>query len=145
MAELVHAPIDSGQLARAAARPSCGAIAQFLGTTRDHHAGRRVTSLTYEAYEPMALAALESIESAAVARFEITTCHIVHRLGEVPLKEASVVVTVASAHRAAAFEACRWAMDELKRSAPIWKRERFEEGDSAWVEGTPLADGPRTP
>ncbi len=143
MAELVHAPIDAGLLARAAARPDCGAIAQFLGTTRDHHAGRRVTSLTYEAYEPMALAALASIEAAAIARFGIATCHIVHRLGEVPLAESSVAVTVASAHRAAAFDACRWAMDELKRSVPIWKRETFEEGDAAWVEGSPLEDGPR--
>ena len=142
MAELVHAPIDSGLLARAAARPDCGAIAQFLGTTRDHHAGRRVMSLTYEAYEPMALAALASIEAAAIARFEIVTCHIVHRLGEVPLAESSVAVTVAAAHRAAAFDACRWAMDELKRSVPIWKRETFEEGDAVWVEGTPLGVRP---
>lgn len=144
MAELVHAPIDSGRLAREAARPDCGAIAQFLGTTRDHLAGRRVTSLAYEAYEPMALVALEAIEAAAVARFEIATCRIVHRLGAVPLTETSVAVIVASPHRAAAFDACRWAMDELKRTVPIWKREIFEDGDSAWVEGTPLAVKPRT-
>ena len=144
MAELVHAPIDAGLLARAAARPDCGAIAQFLGTTRDHHAGRRVTSLTYEAYEPMALAALASIEAEAVTRFGVAACGIVHRLGEVPLTETSVAVTVASAHRAAAFDACRWAMDELKRTVPIWKRERFEDGDSEWVEGAPLGGGPST-
>jgi len=143
VAELVRAPIDSGRLAREAARPDCGAIAQFLGTTRDHIGGRRVTSLAYEAYEPMALVALESIEAAAVERFEIATCRIVHRLGDVPLTETSVVVIVASAHRAAAFDACRWAMDEVKRTVPIWKRENFEDGDSEWVEGTPLA-GPRS-
>ncbi len=145
MAELVHVPIDSGQLARAAARPDCGAIAQFLGTTRDHHAGRRVASLTYEAYEPMALAALASIEAEAVTRFGVASCNIVHRLGEVPLAESSVAVTVASAHRVAAFDACRWAMDELKRSVPIWKRERFEDGDSEWVEGSKLGAGPDRP
>lgn len=139
MAELVRDPIDSDRLARAAARPDCGAIAVFLGTTRDHHDGRRVTRLEYEAYAPMALEALEAIEREAATRFAIASCHVVHRLGEVPPAEASVVVVVAAAHRGPAFDACRWAMDELKRAVPIWKRERFADGGDAWVEGTPLS------
>ena len=143
MAELVRAPIDHGRLAREAARPDCGAIAQFLGTTRDHHDGRRVLKLGYEAYEAMALQALETIERDALTKFDVASCHIVHRLGEVPLTESSVVVVVAAAHRGPAFDACRWAMDELKRTVPIWKREFFEGGDAAWVEGTPLGREPQ--
>ena len=138
MAELTHGLIDSAALLARAARPDCGALSLFLGTTRDHHAGRRVTRLAYEAYEPMALAALQALERAACERFEIASCVIVHRLGEVPLAEPSVAVIVAAAHRGPAFEACRWAMDELKRTVPIWKKEHYAEGGADWVEGTKL-------
>lgn len=139
MAEIVRGVIDAGALSRAAARPDCGAIAQFQGTTRDHHEGRRVARLEYEAYESMAQAVLDRIEGEAVTRFAAATCGIVVRLGEVPAGEASVVVTVAAGHRGAAFDACRWAIDELKRVAPIWKKEYFEGGGAEWVKGTPLA------
>lgn len=138
MAELIHTPIDAVRLLAAAARPDCGAIALFLGTSRDHHEGRRVMALAYEAYEPMALAALERLESETVARHEVAACTIVHRLGDVPLAEASVAVVVTAAHRAPAFAACRWAMDELKRTVPIWKKEFYAEGGEGWVEGTRL-------
>ena len=139
VAELTHAPIDPAGRIAAAGRADCGAIAVFLGTTRDHHEGRRVVRLAYEAYEPMALAALAAIEGAARERFAIAECRIVHRLGEVPTGEASVAVVVSAAHRGPAFDACRWAMDELKRTAPIWKREEYAEGGGAWVAGTSLA------
>ena len=138
MAELTREPIPVDRLLAEAARPDCGAITLFLGTTRDHHQGRRVTRLSYEAYEPMALAALEALERATLARFDVAACRIVHRIGEVPLTEASVVVVVAAAHRGAAFDASRWAMDELKRTVPIWKKETYAEGGAGWVEGTPL-------
>ena len=138
MAELVRGPIAVEALLAAARRPECGAVSLFLGTTRDHHEGRRVTQLSYEAYEPMALAALERLEAEALKRFAIASCRIVHRLGEVPLAEPSVAVVVAAAHRAPAFDACRWAMDELKRTVPIWKKEFFAAGGAAWVEGTRL-------
>ena len=139
MAELTHARIDDTALTRAAAQPDCGAVLTFLGTTRDHHDGRAVVRLAYEAFEPMALAALATIERHACERFAIRSCVIVHRLGEVPPTEASVAVVVASHHRAAAFDACRWVMDELKSTVPIWKKEYFEGGDAQWVKGTPLA------
>ena len=139
MAELTRAPLDHGALTAAAARPDCGAVLLFLGTTRDHHEGRAVARLAYEAYERMALEALGRIEREACARFGIRSCAIVHRLGEVPPAEASVAVVVASAHRGPAFDACRWAMDELKRTVPIWKKERFADGGEEWVGGTPLA------
>jgi molybdopterin synthase catalytic subunit len=138
MAELTHAPIEVHRLLEQARRPDCGAITLFLGTTRDRHDGRRVERLAYEAYESMAEAALATLEREAVARHEIASCRIVHRLGEVPLTEPSVAVVVAAAHRGPAFEACRWAMDELKRTVPIWKKELFAGGEEQWVEGTPL-------
>jgi molybdopterin synthase catalytic subunit len=139
VAELTPTPIDVAGLLAAAARPDCGALALFLGTTRDHHAGRRVVRLVYEAYPSMATAALAAIERETCARFAVAACRIVHRLGEVPAAEASVAVVVSAAHRGPAFDGCRWAMDTLKRSAPIWKKEQFEDGGDAWVEGTPLA------
>ena len=138
MAELVRQPIVIEPLVAAAARPDCGAVATFLGTTRDHHEGRRVVRLAYEAYEPMALDALVAIEREATQRFQIASCRIVHRLGEGALTEASVAVVVAAAHRGPAFDACRWAMDELKRTVPIWKKESYAEGGEGWVEGTRL-------
>ncbi len=144
MAKLVLGPIDTAAMIAAAGRPDCGALAVFLGTTRDHHDGRRVLRLEHEAYAPMATAALERLEREAGARFAIAACAIEHRLGEVPLAEPSVAVVVAAAHRAAAFDACRWVMDELKRTVPIWTKEHFAEGGAAWVAGTPLAPSPRT-
>ena len=125
MAELVHTPIDVTPLLAAAARPECGAVNLFLGTTRDHHEGRAVLRLEYEAHERMALAALTALEDAARERFTLAHCVVVHRLGVVPVTEASVAVVVASAHRVAAFDASRWIMDELKRTVPIWKKEFF--------------------
>jgi molybdopterin synthase catalytic subunit len=139
MAGLVHGPIDTTAMIAAAARADCGALAVFLGTTRDHHDGRGVLRLEYEAYEPLALTTLERLEHETCSRFAVASCTITHRLGEVPLAEASVAVIVAAGHRAAAFDACRWAMDELKRTVPIWKKEFYAEGDSAWVKGTPLS------
>ena len=138
MAELVRAPIDVAGLLTAARQPSCGAVNLFVGTTRDHHGGRRVLRLEYEAYEGMALAALTQLERAACGRFALAHCAVVHRLGEVPVTEASVVVVTSAAHRAAAFDAARWLMDELKRNVPIWKKEHFADGDAAWVAGQPL-------
>jgi molybdopterin synthase catalytic subunit len=138
VAELVRNVIAVQPLMNAVTRPDCGAIALFVGTTRDHHEGKKVETLSYEAYEPMALAALGAIEEEATRRFEIKICRIVHRLGEVPIIEASVMVAVAAAHREPAFEACRWAMNELKRTVPIWKKEHYAEGGESWVEGTRL-------
>jgi molybdopterin synthase catalytic subunit len=138
VAELVHQPIDPSRLMADAVRPDCGAAVLFLGTTRDHHEGKTVARLFYEAYEPMALAALQALEAEATRRFEIASCAVVHRLGEVPIREASVAVVVVAPHRAAAFDASRWAMDELKRAVPIWKKEYFGSGGEAWVDGHDL-------
>lgn len=139
MAELTPGRIDVAALLAAAARPTCGAVNLFLGTTRDHHDGRQVVRLEYEAYDKMALAMLAALEAAACERFGLAHCAIVHRLGVVPVTEASVAVVASAPHRAAAFDATRWVMDELKRRAPIWKKEHFAAGDPAWVKGHPLA------
>ena len=138
MAELVEGPIEVERLLAAAARPECGAVVLFLGTTRDHHEGRRVVRLEYEAYPPMALAALERAEREAVERHAVASCRIVHRLGVVPPAEASVAVIVAAAHRGAAFDASRWAMEQVKATVPIWKKEHYADGGADWVEGKRL-------
>ncbi len=138
MAELLEGPIPVERLLAEATRPDCGAVTLFLGTTRDRHEGRKVVRLHYEAYRPMAIAALEKIEADTVGSFAVASCRIVHRLGEVPPAEASVAVVVAAAHRAAAFDACRWAMNEIKSTAPIWKKELYEDGSGGWIEGAKL-------
>jgi molybdopterin synthase catalytic subunit len=138
VAELVEGPIEVGRLLAGAARPDCGAVVVFLGTTRDHHEGREVVRLEYEAYRPMALAVLEQAERHAVERHAVESCRIVHRLGVVPPAEASVVVIVAAVHRGPAFDAARRAMDEVKSTAPIWKKEHYAGGGSAWVAGARL-------
>ncbi len=139
VAELTQGPIEVAALIAAAARPACGAVNLFLGTTRDHHEGRRVLRLEYEAYERMALGSLTALEREAVARFGLAHCAVVHRLGEVPVTEASVAVVTSAPHRAAAFDAARWVMEELKRNVPIWKKEHFEGGGADWVAGHPLS------
>jgi molybdopterin synthase catalytic subunit len=139
VAELVEGPIELERLLAAAARPDCGAVVLFLGTTRDHHEGRRVERLEYEAYRPMALTALEQAERDTVERHAVASCRIVHRLGVVPPAEASVAVVVAAAHRSAAFDACRWAMDRVKNAVPIWKKEHYADGAAGWVEGKKLS------
>lgn len=138
MADLVEDPIALEPLVAAVSRPECGAIAVFVGTTRDHRGGRRVEHLYYEAYRPMALEALRRIEEESARRFAVTECRIVHRLGVVPPTEASVAVVVSAEHRGPAFDACRWAMSEIKGSAPIWKKERYADGGEAWVAGARL-------
>ena len=140
MPSLTRHVIDTQRLIADAARPDCGAVNLFLGTTRNHHEGREVLKLSYEAYESMAGDALAELERRTVKEFEIETCTIVHRLGEVPIGEASVAVVIASAHRAPAFEASKFAMDELKKHVPIWKKEFFKDGDESWVKGKKLGE-----
>lgn len=111
-----------------------GALVLFEGRARDHHEGKAVLKLAYEAFEPMAEKELEALRHQAIARFGLTGCAIHHRTGEVPLTEAAVIVATASAHRAEAFRAAAWAMDEIKARVPIWKRETYLDGSEAWVE-----------
>jgi len=155
--ELREAPFDAsilGELGDRLATDEDGAIVGFLGRTRvspgtpapgqeaeaARHEGRSVEGLSYEAHEPMAISVLERIATEISERFAIDRIAIVHRTGEVPLGEASVAVVAVSPHRDAAFSAARYAIDETKARAPIWKAERFEDGH-VWV-GEPARTGP---
>lgn len=135
---LVDGPIDVAAVERRVADPACGAVLLFLGNVRDHHAGRAVAGLTYSAYRAMAEKALDRIAGELEAGSGKLRVAIVHRLGEVPVGEASVVIAVASAHRQAAYEASRSALERLKREVPIWKRERYAGGETVWREEEPL-------
>ncbi|MFZ0658304.1 MAG: molybdenum cofactor biosynthesis protein MoaE [Candidatus Binataceae bacterium] len=127
-----RAPIDIAALERAAASPAAGALVTFAGTTRQTNAGRQVTRLEYEAYEPMALREMRKLAREAANRWPIVRIAIAHRIGVVEIGETSVAIAVAAAHRAEAFEACRFAIDRLKEVVPIWKKEHFEGGE-IWI------------
>jgi MoaE-MoaD fusion protein len=140
-AGLVETPIDTERVAASVAGPSRGAVVLFLGTVRDHHAGRSVEKLTYSAYHSMALDALRRIVDDLEAEAPGLRAAIVHRLGEVPVGEASVVIAVGSPHRAAAYDASRTALERLKSEVPIWKKEHYTEGPPRWREEEPLTPG----
>jgi MoaE-MoaD fusion protein len=125
-------PIDVEQLENEVAHPAAGAIVTFSGTTRRDNVGRRVLRLEYEAYEPMALSEMRKLAHEAGRRWEIVRIAIHHRVGVVEIGETSVAISVAAAHRAEAFEACRFAIDRLKEVVPIWKKEYFEGGE-VWI------------
>jgi MoaE-MoaD fusion protein len=132
--QLVHEPIDSRALAESLKAPGDGALVIFDGFVRDNFKGERTLYLEYEAYEPMAYAKMQEIRAHMRSKFAIHRLAIVHRLGRLEIGETSVLIAVSSAHRAAAFEACRYAIEALKRSVPIWKKEYFA-GGGVWVEG----------
>lgn len=129
---IVHEPIDLGALLAAVGDPSCGATVLFVGSTRNYNAGRRVIELQYEAYEEMARKEMEKIGQRALAQWPAEKIALIHRLGNVPLGEASVAVAVSAAHRSDAFAAARFAIDELKKTVPIWKKEVFD-GGQVWI------------
>lgn len=129
---LGHAPIDVQELEQVVANPAAGAIVTFAGTTRRDNVGRRVLRLEYEAYEPMALSEMRKLALEAGQRWKIIRIAIRHRIGVVEVGETSVAIAVSAAHRAEAFEACRFAIDRLKEVVPIWKKEYFEGGE-VWI------------
>jgi molybdopterin synthase catalytic subunit len=150
-------PLEAGlveELRGAVATPADGAVVIFIGQTREtpgtpapgqeaeaaRHTDERVTGLSYEAFEPMAVSVLEVIADEVEQRFGVRRVAIIHRTGDVALGEASVVIVVAAPHREPAFDACRYVIEELKARAPIWKSERFVDG-SVWL-GTPARSGP---
>lgn len=133
MIELTHDPIDTAVLLDRARHPEAGAIVLFLGTTRELTAGKRTVALSYETYHEMAERRLAELEAAARCRWPVLECFITHRLGEVPATEASVAIVVSTPHRADAFAAGQWLIDELKKDVPIWKREQWADGTAEWV------------
>ena len=114
-----------------------GAVCVFDGVVRNNTRGRRTLYLEYEAYAEMAIAQMEQLAVDALARFSVRSVRLVHRVGRLEIGDTSVLIVVASAHRAAAFDACRWLIDTLKRTAPVWKKEYFEDG-AVWADGEPF-------
>lgn len=115
-------------------RDDCGAVALFIGTVRDHHDGKKVTKISYSAFKEMAEKEFAKIEAESAARWKTGAIYIAHRTGALLIGDASVVIAVSSAHRAEAFEACRHAIETLKKLAPIWKEEFYDQG-KAWISG----------
>lgn len=142
-AMLVSTSIDPEPLLEQLKQPEDGAVAMFDGIVRNNSRGRRTVHLDYSGYEPMALRKMEQLAIEALQRFAIRDARIVHRLGRLQIGESSVYIAVSSAHRAAAFDACRWLIDTLKTTVPIWKKEYFEDG-AVWADGEPFPpDVPR--
>ena len=131
---LTHAPIDPAPLLAEVAAAGRGATVLFLGSVRDHHAGRQVTGIDYSAYEAMAERVLATIEHELAAENEGAAVRILHRLGALHAGEASVAIAAAAPRRDAAFAAARRALERVKREAPIWKLERYADGAAAWRE-----------
>jgi len=142
-AQIVREPIDTQSTLSKLKRGEDGAALVFEGVVRNQTRGRKTLYLDYEAYEAMALQEMESLAGQALKQFQIRDVALVHRLGRLEIGETSVLIAVASAHRAASFEACRWLIDTLKRTVPIWKKEYFADG-AVWADGEPFpAEIPR--
>ncbi len=140
---IIRNPINTQQALTAIKRPEDGAAVVFEGVVRNQTRDRKTLYLDYEAYEEMALQQMESLAAKALGQFQIRDVALIHRLGRLEIGEISVLIVVASAHRAAAFDACRWLIDTLKRTVPIWKKEYFEDG-AVWADGEPFpAEIPR--
>jgi len=133
MNHLTDQPIDTEALVARATSPEAGAVVLFLGTTREMTGGRQTVALDYEAYHEMAEQKLAGLEAEARERWPLVQCMIVHRLGRVPVGEASVAIVVSAPHRREAFDAGQWLIDTLKRDVPIWKREQWADGSTEWV------------
>ena len=141
-AKIVREPIDAARVLAEIKRGEDGAAVVFEGVVRNQTRGRKTLYLDYEAYEEMALREMESLADQALTKFQVRDVAVVHRLGRLEIGETSVLIVVASAHRAAAFEACRWLIDTLKQKVPIWKKEYFEDG-AVWADGEPFPEDVR--
>lgn len=128
--------LEPGHVSRLVVPESCGATVTLDGYVRRFTKGRETLYLVYEAYESMAVKEMRKLAIEASSLFEIAHVAIVHRLGHLEIGETSVVISVASPHRRAAFEACEWLIKELKRTVPIWKKEVYADGEE-WIEGDP--------
>ncbi|MBV8083606.1 MAG: molybdenum cofactor biosynthesis protein MoaE [Chloroflexi bacterium] len=126
-------PLDLAELVGAVDHPGAGGIVTFSGVVRDHHEGKRVTAISYEAYGAMAVAKMREIGEAVVQRWPECRAAIVHRTGKLEIGEASVLIAVSAPHRAEAFDACEFAIDTLKQVVPIWKKEAYDTGE-VWLE-----------
>ncbi|HEY8679085.1 MAG TPA: molybdenum cofactor biosynthesis protein MoaE [Candidatus Dormibacteraeota bacterium] len=133
---LLEEPLDAAAIGNQIRTDGDGALVVFEGVVREGSRGKTVRALVYEAYGAMALRQMEQLGEAARGRWPITDLAIVHRLGHLAVGEVSVVIAVSAPHRGDAFDACRWVIDELKRTVPIWKKEIYTEGE-AWIDDRP--------
>lgn len=136
MVEITDNKIDIQKLIEAVSNPGAGAIDVFIGTTRDTTASKKVLKLEFESHESMAVKELQKIVDQAKRTWPIMEVAVSHRIGEVPIGQEAVVIAVSSPHREAAFAACKYVIDTLKQTVPIWKKEVFEDGD-VWVAAHP--------
>uniref|UniRef100_G3MR74 Molybdopterin synthase catalytic subunit n=1 Tax=Amblyomma maculatum TaxID=34609 RepID=G3MR74_AMBMU len=132
--ELTPAKLDVETVLSKVGSPDCGAISVFLGTTRNHFEGKQVSKLSYEAYAPMAKREMLHICGAVRQQWHVKNIALIHRLGEVPVGEASVLIAISSEHRQEAQEAVKYSIDEVKRRVPVWKKEHYEDGGQEWKE-----------
>lgn len=139
LVQLVTEPIDAHMIVTSIKSGTDGAVCVFDGIVRDNTRGRATLHLDYEAYQDMALKQMHALREDALSRFAIREVAIVHRLGRLFVGETSVLIAVSSAHRGAAFDACRFLIDTLKKTVPIWKREHFADG-VVWADGEPFPD-----
>jgi MoaE-MoaD fusion protein len=137
---LVRKPIETREIVESLKAPEDGALVVFDGFVRDNFKGQKTLYLEYEAYEAMAWAKIRELGAELREKFSVRRVAIVHRLGRLEIGETSVLIAVASAHRAAAFDACRYGIDTLKRTVPIWKKEFFV-GGAVWAEGEAIREG----
>lgn len=134
---ITEEPLRLDELLDFASAPGHGAQAVFLGVVRDHHEGRKVLAVTYEAFKPLAQRLLGRIAEEAALRCSATVA-VAHRLGRLKTGQASVAIAAASAHRAEAFAACRQTIEKIKAGLPVWKKEHYADGESSWLEGCAL-------
>lgn len=135
-AKVTDDPLDPSVLMEGLAGPGDGAVLLFVGQVRNHNEGRAVAGLEYEAYGEMAVAELRRILHEATVRFPVSAISAVHRTGRLEPGEPSVAIAVSAAHRADGYDASRYVIEELKRRLPVWKHERYAEGDSEWLGST---------
>jgi molybdopterin synthase catalytic subunit len=136
---IVHEPIDLESIRKDLEHPEDGSALFFNGIVRNNTRGRTTLYLHYEAYDSMALSEMEKLAQAALEQFKVRDVCLIHRLGRLEIGETSVLIGVASAHRVAAFEACQWLIDTLKKTVPIWKKEYFGDG-AVWADGEPFPE-----
>ncbi len=128
-------PLDPTAILDMVGAEEDGAVLLFLGIVRDHNDGRRVSGMRYDAYVPMAEKVLGEIAAEAAARLGTDRIVVAHRIGELQIGEASVAIAVSSPHRAEAYEASRYVIEEIKKRLPVWKEEHYIEGDARWLDG----------
>ena len=138
--EILDAVLPTTEVMKQIKAGGDGAVCVFDGIVRNNTRGRETLYLDYEAFREMAIEQMKGLAEEAVTRFGVREVALLHRLGRLEVGETSVLIVVASAHRGAAFEACRWLIDTLKKQVPIWKKETFVDG-AVWADGEPFPEG----